>query len=118
MTRSPRAVALLFLLLAIPLTADAQAPRRVARVGYLSIATVDFDRSWLASFRQGMRDLGYVEGQNLIIEDRHAGGRPERLPDLAAELGARKVDVIVLYGRSWRRSCPVETAGRRPVQPR
>ena len=52
----------------------------------------------LAAFRQGLRDLGYVEGQNLVIEDRHAEGNPERLRDLAAELVRLKVDVIVAGG--------------------
>jgi putative tryptophan/tyrosine transport system substrate-binding protein len=49
-------------------------------------------------FRQGLRDLGYVEGQNIVIEYRYAEGRAEQLPDLAAELVRLKVDVIVAGG--------------------
>ena len=51
-------------------------------------------------FRQGLRDLGYVEGRNVVIEIRDADGKLERLPDLAAELVALKVDVIVVGGTS------------------
>jgi putative tryptophan/tyrosine transport system substrate-binding protein len=54
-----------------------------------------FGERGLAAFRQGLRDLGYVEGQNMTIEYRWAEGRFERLPDLAAELVRLKVDVIV-----------------------
>jgi putative ABC transport system substrate-binding protein len=56
----------------------------------------------LEAFRQGLRDLGYVEGQNLVIESRYAEGREERLPDLAAELVRLKVDVIVAGGPAIR----------------
>src|SRR5262249_30979882 len=74
--------------------------KKVWRIGYLSVATVEFDKSWIASFRQGMRDLGYVEGQNVLIEERHADGRPERLPEMATDMLRRNVDVIVMYG-AW-----------------
>ena len=52
----------------------------------------------LEAFRQGLRDLGYVEGQNLVMESRYAEGSVERLPDLAAELVRLQVDVIVAGG--------------------
>ena len=52
----------------------------------------------MEDFRQGLRDLAYVEGQNLVIESRYAEGRAEQLPDLAAELVRLKVDVIVAGG--------------------
>ena len=54
----------------------------------------------LSAFRQGLRELGYVEGQNVVIEYRSADGRPERFPDLATELVRLKVDVIVTRGTS------------------
>jgi len=54
----------------------------------------------MKAFEQGLRDLGYVEGQNLVIESRYAEGRLERLPDLATELVRLKVDVIVAGGSS------------------
>jgi len=84
----------LFLAIALlisPLSAYAQqATGRVARIGYL-----DFRSSDLKEFRQGLRDLGYVEGGNIAIEYRSAEGEIDRLAPLAAELVRRKVDVIV-----------------------
>jgi putative tryptophan/tyrosine transport system substrate-binding protein len=84
-------------LLAAPLAAEAQQPTKIARIGYLSpnLATSPHLRE---AFRQGLRDLGYVEGRNLVIEYRSAEGKAERLPALAAELVALKVDVIVVGG--------------------
>jgi putative ABC transport system substrate-binding protein len=84
-------------LLAAPLAAEAQQPTKIARIGYLSpnLATSPHLRE---AFRQGLRDLGYVEGRNLVIEYRDAEGRFERIPALAAELVALKVDVIVTEG--------------------
>ena len=84
-------------LLAAPLAAEAQRAAKVARIGYLSpnLTTSPHLRE---AFRQGLRDLGYVEGRNLVIEYRDAEGRAERLPALAAELVALKVDVIVTEG--------------------
>jgi putative ABC transport system substrate-binding protein len=90
-------------LLAAPLVAAAQQPGKVYRIGFLSPSSPSdpeklaspFGEGGLAAFRQGMRDLGYAEGQNISIEPRWAEGRFERLPDLAAELARLKVDVIV-----------------------
>jgi len=88
-------------LLAAPLAVEAQ--QGVHRIGFLSPSSPSdperlaspFGEGGLAAFRQGMRDLGYAEGQNISIEPRWAEGRFERLPDLAAELVRLKVDVIV-----------------------
>jgi len=77
-------------LLAAPLAAEAQRAGKVPRVGYLSQ-----DSAFVEVFRQGLRELGYVEGQNIAIEYRSAEGKDERLPGLAAELVRLKVDVIV-----------------------
>jgi putative ABC transport system substrate-binding protein len=80
-----------------PLAAEAQQAAKVARIGYLALnraAAPDV----LEAFLQGLRDLGYVEGRNLVIEYRDAEGKPERLPALAAELVALKVEVIVAPG--------------------
>jgi ABC-type uncharacterized transport system substrate-binding protein len=81
-------------LLVAPLAAEAQSTGKIARIGYLSfnLATSPHLRE---AFRQGLRDLGYVEGRNLVIEYRSAEGKRERLPALAAELVALKVDLIV-----------------------
>ena len=77
-----------------PLAVKAQQAAKVARIGYL--ATNLAAGSHLAEgFRQGLRDLGYVEGSNVLIEYRDAEGKFERLPALAAELVALKVDVIL-----------------------
>jgi putative ABC transport system substrate-binding protein len=77
--------------------ASAQQPAKVPHIGYLSSASASSpaNDSALDAFRQGLRDLGYVEGQNILIEYRYAEGKPEQLPDLAAELVRLKVDVIV-----------------------
>src|SRR5438309_3154232 len=81
-------------LLAAPLAAEAQQADKIARIGFLSLdgATSAVTRE---AFLQGLRDLGYVEGRNVVIEYRDAEGKSERLPALAADLVALKVDVIV-----------------------
>ena len=82
-------------LLAAPLVAGAQQAGRVHRIGYLT-GGLSTDRPHLIeAFRQGLRELGWVEGQNIVIEYRYAEGRFDRLPDLAAELVRLKVDIIV-----------------------
>jgi putative ABC transport system substrate-binding protein len=79
-----------------PLTAEAQQATHVYRIGLLSgLFPSSAPNSRVEAFRQGLRELGYVEGQNLVIESRYAEGRAERLPDLAAELVRLPVDVIV-----------------------
>ena len=76
-----------------PSAADAQQAAKIARIGYL--ASNLGNQGPLEAFRQGLRDLGYVEGRNLVIEYRDAQGKLEPLPALAAELVALKVDVIL-----------------------
>jgi putative ABC transport system substrate-binding protein len=84
-------------LLAAPLTALAQQAGSVHRLGYLA-SNLAASPHLHEAFRQGLRDLGYVAGRNLIIEYRDAHGQPERLPALAAELVALPVDLIVTGG--------------------
>jgi putative ABC transport system substrate-binding protein len=84
-------------LLATPLVAEAQQAVKVARIGYLT-GNLAARPHLLEAFRQGLRDLGYVETRNVVIEYRDAEGKLERLPALAAELVALKVDVIVASG--------------------
>ena len=87
-----RRIAVAIAILVSPYLAHAQqATGKVPRIGYL-----DFRSSNLKAFRQGLRDLGYVEGRNLAIEYRSAEGKLDRLPALAAELVSLKVDVIVV----------------------
>ena len=80
-----------------PITGRAQQAAKVARIGYLSTNLASSPHHHEA-FRQGLRDLGYVEGRNVVIEYRDAEGKVERHPALAAELVALKVDVIVVAG--------------------
>jgi putative ABC transport system substrate-binding protein len=84
-------------LLAAPLAAEGQQAAKIARIGYLS-PNLAASPHLPEAFRQGLRNLGYVEGRNVVIEYRDAEGKPERLPALAAELVALKVDVIVAPG--------------------
>ncbi len=84
--------------LATPLAAGAQQAGKVWRIGMLSLGSPTNSPHILEAFRQQLRELGYVEGQNIVIEYRWAEGRAERLPDLAAELVGLKVDVIVAGG--------------------
>ena len=87
--------ALMLCLLAAPLAADGQQPTRVPRIGLLSSFSPSDTVRWHEAFRQGLRDLGWVEGKNISIEYRYAEGRNDRLPDLVADLVRLKVDVIV-----------------------
>jgi ABC-type uncharacterized transport system substrate-binding protein len=82
-------------LVTAPLAAQAQEAAKVARIGYLA-NNLAANPQMREAFRQGLRDLGYVEGRNLVIEYRDAEGKYDRLPALAAELVALKVDVIVV----------------------
>jgi putative ABC transport system substrate-binding protein len=78
---------------AAPLAAEAQQVAKIPRIGFLAVDLANNPRA-VEAFRQGLRDLGYVEGRNVVIEYRDAEGTFERLPALAAELVAVKVDVI------------------------
>src|SRR6478752_5213470 len=76
-----------------PLQVSAQQPK-IARIGALYIGTADAE-SFKKELREGLRELGYIEGQNIAFEFRSAEGKLDRLPDLAADLVRLKVDVIV-----------------------
>jgi putative ABC transport system substrate-binding protein len=89
---------LLTVFLATVFSAEAQQSAKVPRIGYLSGATPDGQSARLEAFRQGLRELGYVEGKNVVIEYRYAEEKLDRLPALAAELVRLKVDVIVTGG--------------------
>ena len=81
--------------LAVGVIAEAQQPAKIPRIGILLAASASFFSARVEAFRQRLRELGYVEGKNIVIEYRYAEGKLERLPDLAAELVRLKVDVIV-----------------------
>src|SRR3989338_8488633 len=78
--------------------AHAQQPKKVPRVGYLAAVALSANSARTEAFRQGLRELGYVETKNIVIEWRSAEGKADRLPSLAAELVRLKVDVIVTGG--------------------
>jgi len=82
-------------LLAVPLAVEAQEPKKVPRLAILSIGRSSGPLNTIDGLRRGLRDLGYIEGQNILIEYRFAERRYERLPQLAAELVSLKPDVIV-----------------------
>ena len=82
---------------ALPLATHAQQPARVPRVAVLLYSTPQSDLQ-MPAFRGGLRERGYTEGRNLAIEYRYADGRPERLPELAAELVGTKPDVLFSIG--------------------
>lgn len=84
--------------LAAPLAIEAQHAGKVYRIGVLEVVGAASNAANLSAFRQGLRELGYVEGQNFMIEYRSADGRAERFLDLAIELVRLKVDVIVTRG--------------------
>src|SRR5260370_12721679 len=84
-------------LLAAPLAAQAQQADRVFRIGVLGHSSASASVGRIEAFRQGLRDLGYVEGKNVALEYRWSEGKQDRLPELAKELVRRKVDVIVTH---------------------
>jgi putative ABC transport system substrate-binding protein len=91
-------VALGIMLLPLTFSAQAQEPTKVPRIGYLSGSPPSAIAEWIEAFRQGLRELGYMEGKNIIIEWRSGEGKRDRLPALAAELVRLKVDLIVTGG--------------------
>src|SRR5262245_47187328 len=94
--RTPcRVLTLAAFLLLPPMLGAAQPAPKVARIGYLSPTSAASDAGQSEAFRQGLRALGYVEGQSVVLEARYADGRLERLRELAAELVRLRVDVIV-----------------------
>jgi putative tryptophan/tyrosine transport system substrate-binding protein len=86
------------MLLALSFPAQAQQPKKVPRIGYLTAASLSAFAARTEAFRQGLRELGYIEGKNILIEYRYADGKTDRVPALADELVRIKVDVIVTGG--------------------
>ena len=86
------------LLFALCSVSEAQQPKKVPRIGYLSSSDPATESTRSEGIRLALRELGYVEGQNIAIEYRYAEGKLDRLPELAAELVRLKVDIIVVAG--------------------
>jgi putative tryptophan/tyrosine transport system substrate-binding protein len=91
-------IALLALFLAPCLSAAAQQPRKISRLGYLTTGDPLSRHDRVEALRQGLRELGYVEGKNIVIEYRYAQGRSDRLPELARELIRLNVDIVFAGG--------------------
>jgi putative ABC transport system substrate-binding protein len=100
MRRKFFAVALSALLFALNLSAEAQQTTKMPRIGYLSVLSLSAMADRVEAFRQGLRELGYVEGKNIVIEWRYGQAESDRVSELAAELVRLKVDVIVSGGNS------------------
>jgi ABC-type uncharacterized transport system substrate-binding protein len=106
MNKTVSCLALVAMLLALSLPAEAQQPKKVHRIGYLSPTDPATESSRSEPFRAALRELGYIEGQNIAIEYRYAKGRVDRSRELAAELVRVKVDLIVVAGGNL----PIEAA--------
>ena len=102
MNKKITVLALCAALFSLYLPAEAQQPKKVPRIGFLSGTSTNPRRE---AFGRGLRELGYVEGKNIVIEWRYAEGKFNRLPELAAELVRLKVDVIVTGGPNTTRAC-------------
>ena len=84
--------------LLVGVIAEAQQPKKVPRIGYLSAGDPASESTRSEAIRLALRELGYIEGQNIAIEYRYTEGKRDRLPELAAELVRLKVDIIVVAG--------------------
>jgi putative ABC transport system substrate-binding protein len=97
-------------LLAVVVIAQPQQQKKIPRIGYLSLGTLTANTYRIDAFRKGLRQLGYAEGKDFVIEYRDADGKLDRLNELAAELVRLKVDVIVTPGPSPTRAAKAATA--------
>jgi putative tryptophan/tyrosine transport system substrate-binding protein len=107
---------------AAPLGATAEQAGKPAHIGYIAGASRDSDASFIQAFREGLREHGYTEGRDIVIEYRWADGKAERLPELAADLVGRRVDLIValspqptLAAQRATRTIPIVTIAGDPV---
>jgi putative tryptophan/tyrosine transport system substrate-binding protein len=117
------ALALGALLFALCSPVEAQQPTKIARIGYLSPGDPVSRVYRIEAFRQGLKELGYIEGKNIIIEYRFAEARMERLPELAGELIGLKVDIIFAQAlpsteaaKNATQMIPIVTSSQDPVR--
>jgi putative ABC transport system substrate-binding protein len=110
MRRTVFGFALSSLLLALCVPADAQQPKKIARIGVLGGASASALSTSVESFRQGLRELGYVEGKNIVIDYRYADGQRDRWPGLVQEIVNLKPDVIVMSGTGFIRTAKQVTS--------
>ena len=97
-------------LLTTAFSAEAQQPTKIPRIGFLSVTSLSTISARIEALRQGLRELGYVEGKNIVIELRSAEGKLDRLPALAAELVRLKVNIIVTAGGQATRAAKEATS--------
>jgi putative ABC transport system substrate-binding protein len=109
MKRKITILALCVMLLALRHSASAQQSAKIPRIGYLTGSSVSVITDRTEAFRRGLRELGYSEGKNIVIEWKSAEGKVDRLPALAAELVRMKVDIIVTTGASPTRAAKEAT---------
>ena len=110
MSRKKFTIALLAaMLVALSFSAQAQQPTKIPRIGFLSATSLSIISARIEALRQGLREVGYVEGKNIVIEWRSAEGKLDRVPALAAELVRLKVDVIVTGGATDTRAAKEAT---------
>jgi len=110
MTNRIFCIALYTMLFALRLPAQAQQPTKIPRIGFLGGTSLSAISTRREAFRHGLRELGYIEGKNIVIEWRYAEGKPDRERELAAELVRLKVDVIVTGGSNVTRAAKEATA--------
>ncbi|HSE87899.1 MAG TPA: ABC transporter substrate-binding protein [Candidatus Binatia bacterium] len=96
--KKAKALSVLVAVILLVVDGEAQQPKKVPRIGFLGVTSPSTISARIEAFGQGLRDLGYVEGKNIVIEYRWAEGKFDRLPDLAGELVRLKVHVIVTGG--------------------
>jgi putative ABC transport system substrate-binding protein len=111
------------MLLALSFPAQAQHPKKIPKIGYLTNDSVSVDLPRRNAFKQGLRDLGYIEGQNIVIEYRVGEGHSEKLPELMAELLRLKVDVVFAFttpgvrvAKNATKEVPIVVAAHTPVE--
>jgi len=97
------------IVLAVGVIAEAQEPKKIPRIGFLSGGSLATNPARIEAFRDGLQSLGYIEGKNIVIEWRFAEGSPDRYPRLAAELVRLKVEVIVTPGSTSTRAAKKAT---------
>jgi putative ABC transport system substrate-binding protein len=116
------ALTLSAMLFALSYSASAQQPKKVPRIGYLSVSDAATDSARSEGIRLALRERGYIEGQNIAFEYRYAKGKLDRFPELAAELVRLKVDIIVVAGgntliraaKNATKTIPIVMAGAAP----
>jgi putative ABC transport system substrate-binding protein len=120
MNRKVTVLTLCAMLFALCPSASAQQSKKVTRIGFLSGTDAVTDSARAQAIRLALRELGYIEGQNIITEYRYAEGKPDRLPELVTELARLKVEIIVAGGAAPIRAAknatttiPIVMLGRR-----